>query len=205
MVRTHQPGEAVFRSILPEEIEWKPFPAFPPSARLAVLVGEPSKPGPYVIRVKVPSGVKLMPHKHPEDRIYTVMSGVFYIGLGDQFDGDKVKAFPPGSVVVLPGDTPHFHWAKSGEYVTQVTAIGPLGLDYLDPGDDPRQQNRQDSAPSPNLIADATRWRRRPKAKGALPDPSEQDRDRLAVLPSNQRARRVTRFAGDWLGAAPAD
>ena len=40
-----------------------------------------------LIRVKVPSGVKLMPHRHPEDRIYTVMSGVFYIGLGDQFDG----------------------------------------------------------------------------------------------------------------------
>ena len=81
MVRTHQPGEAVFRSILPEDIDWKPFPAFPPSARLAVLVGEPTQAGPYVIRVKVPSGVKLMPHKHPEDRIYTVMSGVFYIGL----------------------------------------------------------------------------------------------------------------------------
>ena len=64
-----------------------------------------------------------MPHKHPEDRIYTVMSGVFYIGLGDRFDGDKVKAYPPGSVIVLPGDTRHFHWAKSGEYVTQVTAI----------------------------------------------------------------------------------
>ena len=43
----------------------------------------------YVIRVKVPSGAKLMPHKHPEDRINTVMSGVFYIGLGEQFDGDK--------------------------------------------------------------------------------------------------------------------
>jgi hypothetical protein len=62
-----------------------------------VLVGEPSKPGPYVIRVKVPSGVKLMPHKYPEDRIYTVMSGVFYIGLGDQFDGDKVKAIRPAA------------------------------------------------------------------------------------------------------------
>jgi hypothetical protein len=74
MVRTHEPGEANFRSILPEDIEWKPFPAFPPEARLAVLVGEPDKPGPYVIRVKVPPGVKLMPHKHPEDRIYTVMS-----------------------------------------------------------------------------------------------------------------------------------
>jgi quercetin dioxygenase-like cupin family protein len=46
-------------------------------------------------RVKVPSGVKLMPHRHPEDRIYTVMSGVFYIGLGETFDGDKVTAYPP--------------------------------------------------------------------------------------------------------------
>ena len=140
MARPHQPGEADFRSILPEEIEWRQFPAFPPEARLAVLIGDPSKPGPYVVRVKLPGGGRLMPHRHPEDRIYTVMSGVFYIGLGDTFDGDKVKAYPPGSVIVLPGDTPHFHWAKSGEYVTQVTAIGPLGLDYLDPKDDPRNK-----------------------------------------------------------------
>ena len=101
MAQAHQPGQAAFRSILPEDIDWKPFPAFPPSVRLAVVVGHPSEPGPYTIRVKVPSGVKLMPHRHPEDRVYTVISGVFYIGLGDQFDGDKVKAFPPGSVVVL--------------------------------------------------------------------------------------------------------
>jgi quercetin dioxygenase-like cupin family protein len=142
MTRDHQPGQAAFQSILPEEIDWQPFPAFPAGARLAVLVGHPSEPGPYVIRVKVPGGTKLMPHRHPEDRIYTVMSGVFYIGLGDRFDGDKLQAFPPGSVVVLPGNTPHFHWAKSGEYVTQVTAIGPLGLDYLDPADDPRLHGR---------------------------------------------------------------
>jgi quercetin dioxygenase-like cupin family protein len=141
MVRPHQPGESRFRSILPEDIEWKPFAAFPPTVRLAVLVGEPSQPGPYVVRVKVPHGVKLMPHKHPEDRIYTVMSGVFYIGLGDQFDDGKVTAFPPGCVVVLPGDTAHFHWAKSGEYVTQVTAIGPLGLEYMARHDDPRNAN----------------------------------------------------------------
>ena len=139
---THQPGQAVFRSILPEDIDWQPFPAFPPAVRLAVIVGHPSEPGPYVIRVKAPGGTKLMPHRHPEDRIYTVMSGVFYIG-GDQFDGDKVQAFPPGSVIVLPGNTSHFHWARSGEYVTQVTAIGPLGIEFLDPPDDPRKQGRQ--------------------------------------------------------------
>lgn len=140
MVKKHQPGQDAFKSILPEEIDWKPFPAFPPAVRLAVLVGEPSQPSPYTIRVRVPSGVKLMPHKHPEDRVYTVISGVFYIGLGDQFDGDKVRVYPPGSVIVLPGDTFHFHWAKSGEYITQVTAIGPLGLEYFDVGNDPRDQ-----------------------------------------------------------------
>ena len=138
-VRTHQPGQAVFRSVLPEDINWEPFPAFPPSVRLAIVVGQPSEPGPYLIRVKVPSGVRLMPHRHPEDRIYTVISGVFYIGLGDQFDGAKLEAYPPGSIIVLPGNTSHFHWAKSGEYVTQVTAIGPLGIEYVDPGDDPRE------------------------------------------------------------------
>jgi quercetin dioxygenase-like cupin family protein len=138
MSRPHQPGQDVFRSVYSEDIDWEPFAAFPPSARLAVVVGQVSEPGPYVVRVRVPSGVKLMPHRHHEDRVYTVMSGVFYVGLGDQFDGSKLEAYPPGSVIVLPGGTSHFHWAKSGEYVTQVTAIGPISLEYVDPGDDPR-------------------------------------------------------------------
>ncbi len=134
----HQPGQDVFRAVLPEDIDWKPFAAFPPSVRLAVVVGQPSEKGPYVIRVKVPRDVKLMPHKHPEDRIYTVISGIFYIGLGSQFDAEKLVAYPPGAVIVLPGNTAHFHWAKSGDYITQVTAIGPLGIEYVDSNDDPR-------------------------------------------------------------------
>jgi len=137
-VRPHQPGQAVFKAILPEKIEWKPFAVFPPSARLAIVVGEPLREGPYTIRVKVPGGVKLMPHSHPEDRVYTVISGVFYIGLGDEFDAEKLQAYPPGSVLILPGNTSHFHWSKSGEYITQVSAIGPLGLEYIDAKNDPR-------------------------------------------------------------------
>jgi quercetin dioxygenase-like cupin family protein len=143
MVQKHQPGEADFRAVLPEDIDWKLFPAFPRLARLAIVVGEPTKAGPYVIRVKVPAGVKLMPHTHPEDRVYTVISGVFYIGLGTDFTADKLRAYPPGSVIVLPGETPHFHWAKSGEYVTQVTATGPLGLHYINSKDDPRNEGLQ--------------------------------------------------------------
>ena len=55
--QVYQPGEADFRSVLPEDIDWKPF------SGLSTLRG------PYVLRVKVPSGVKLMPHKHPGNRI----------------------------------------------------------------------------------------------------------------------------------------
>jgi quercetin dioxygenase-like cupin family protein len=137
--RPHQPGQDVFKTILSEDIDWKHFPAFPPSVRLAVVVGQPSEKGPYTIRVRVPHGVKLMPHKHPEDRVYTVLSGIFYIGLGDEFDADRLQAYPPGTVIVLPGNTSHFHWAKSSEYISQITAIGPLGIDYVNPKDDPRK------------------------------------------------------------------
>jgi quercetin dioxygenase-like cupin family protein len=140
-IRAHQTGQEVFKAILPEDIDWKTFPAFPPAVRLAVVVGQPAEPGPYTIRVKVPRGEKLMPHKHPEDRVYTVISGIFYIGLSDEFDASKLEAYPPGAVVILPGNTPHFHWAKSSEYVTQVTAMGPLGLEYVDAKDDPRKKN----------------------------------------------------------------
>jgi hypothetical protein len=102
----------MFHAVRPEEVSWQPFPAFPPAARLAILIGDPAKPGPYLIRVR---------YKHPEDRIYTVLEGVFYIGLGDTFDEAKLNAYGVGSVIVVPGDQPHFHWAKPGEYITQVT------------------------------------------------------------------------------------
>ena len=121
-VAAHQPGQDVFKSVLSEDINWKPFAAFPPSVRLAVIVGQPSEAGPYTIRVRVPHGVK-------------------HIGLGDQFNAEKLEAYPPGSVIVLPGNTSHFHWAKSSEYITQVSAIGPLGLDYVSANDDPRNHN----------------------------------------------------------------
>jgi len=64
-----------------------------------------------------------------------------YIGLGDQFDAEKLVADPPGAVIILPSNTSHFLWAKSSEYIAQVTAIGSLGLDYVNARDDPRNDN----------------------------------------------------------------
>jgi hypothetical protein len=90
MTRPHQPGQAVFRSILPEDIDWQPFPAFPPAVRLAVIVGHPSEPGP--LRHQGESA-----RRHKTDAAQASggpdLSGVFYIGLGDQFDGDRYRLF----------------------------------------------------------------------------------------------------------------
>ena len=139
--QVHQPAKPISDQSFPRRSTGSRFRLFHLRHDLRSSLASPES-RPDVIRVKVPSGVKLMPHKHPKGRVYTVISGAFYIGLGDQFDADRLQAYPPGSVIVLPGNTPHFHWARSGEYVSQVTAIGPLGLEYLDPHDDLLQQNR---------------------------------------------------------------
>jgi quercetin dioxygenase-like cupin family protein len=134
----HGLSPAVIGSVRSEDICFEPFAAFPEGAEIAKVVGDPAARAPYVVRVKVAGGVRLMPHVHPEDRMYTVISGVFYIGFDTKFDADKLQTFGPGSVIVLPHGTPHFHWARSGEYITQVTGTGPLGIEYLDENDDPR-------------------------------------------------------------------
>jgi len=129
----------VFGSIRSEDMNWISFPAYPPQVKLAMVVGNPNAPGPYVVRVRLPGGTQFMPHMHQEDRIYTVISGVFYIGRGEHFNPDALQAYAPGSVIVLPGNTHHFHWARSGEYIAQVAGNGPLSIDYLAHKDDPRR------------------------------------------------------------------
>ena len=106
MPTTHQPDQDVFRSVLPEDVDGvrSPPSRLRPASRSSSAT--PTEPGPYVIRVKVPSGVKLMPHRHQEDRVYTVISGVFYIGRGDRFDEEKLEAYPPGSIVACPATRP---------------------------------------------------------------------------------------------------
>ena len=139
--RTHQPGQEVFKPILPDDIDWKPFPAFPPSVRLAVVVGQPSEHAPYTIRVKSPHGAKLMPHKHPEDRVYTVISGVFYIGLGDEFDASKLEAYSPGAVVILLATRPISTGRNPASTSRKSPQWGRLDWNTSAAKDDPRNSN----------------------------------------------------------------
>ena len=121
-------------------IQWGPAPpSLPPGAKAAVLMGDPSKPVPYVIRVNLPDGYKVPPHWHPTAENVTVLKGTLMIGKGEKFNAEASEALPAGSFMSMPKDMRHFAWAK-GETIIQVHGIGPFEVTYVNAGDDPRRK-----------------------------------------------------------------
>jgi len=125
--------------VRPSDIVWKPQPALPPGARFAVLVGDMSREGPLTFRVEAPAGHRVMPHSHPEDRVYTVLTGEFRFGFADALDLSRQDVFAPGSVLVVPARQPHFQIAGPEGYAIQINSTGPTSTDYVQPADDPRR------------------------------------------------------------------
>jgi quercetin dioxygenase-like cupin family protein len=115
-------------------------PALPKGAQLAVLFGDPGKEGPYVVRLKLPSGYKVAAHMHPGDENVTVISGTLNYGMGDKLDPKKGEALKPGGYVYMPKGMHHYAWA-SGETVVQLHGIGPFAITYVNAADDPRKTN----------------------------------------------------------------
>jgi quercetin dioxygenase-like cupin family protein len=128
------------QAVRPEQIQWRQHPALSSGAMRAVVYGDPTKPGLYATRLRSPAGLKIMPHTHPEDRIYTVISGTLYLGVGDTYDESKLVAYPQGSVVYLPAKLSHYQLAKADGYEIQISGMGPTDIDYLNPADDPRHR-----------------------------------------------------------------
>ena len=129
MVAAQGSGESIIK--LPGQLEWK-APAISPGPQTAVLYGDPSKPGVYVMRVKIPAGFKIMPHTHPDEwRTEVVLSGTQYFGVGEKWDESKLKSLPAGTFFAEPKGTPHFAWAKDGEVIVQITAMGPTGTKVI--------------------------------------------------------------------------
>src|SRR5262249_2181518 len=126
--------------VTPADIKWQDGPAsLPRGAKIAVLEGDPSKEGPFVMRAKLPDGYKIAPHTHPKDERVTVLSGTLYLGLGDKFNEKEATALPAGSYGRMPAGMKHFGWAK-GETVIQVNGEGPWVVEYVNPDDDPRKK-----------------------------------------------------------------
>ena len=132
----------------PTSIQWQDGPpSLPPGAKMAILEGHPSLAGPITIRFRVPNGYEVKPHYHPVIEHTTVVSGTLYWGFGNTFNKDSGHAMPPGSIGVLQPNNPHFVWAV-GETEVQVHSVGPWGLAYVNPADDPRNQQKRRSETS---------------------------------------------------------
>jgi len=123
-----------------DAVKWGPAPAsLPPGAQAAALLGSPAKEGPFVLRLKFPSGFVIPPHRHSKDEFVTVISGRFAISSGEKADFATLQALPAASFVHLPAGMPHYARAE-GETIVQINGTGPFDVIYIDPKDDPRKK-----------------------------------------------------------------
>ena len=107
---------------LPDNIEWV---AKPSGSESAVLVGDPSKPGLYVVLNKWKAHHNSKPHSHPNDRFITVISGTWWVGTGTDYDPENLKPVPAGSFVTHYGNEIHYDGAKEGDVILQIVGMGP--------------------------------------------------------------------------------
>lgn len=109
--------------VTPESIKWS---ASGVGQGFAVVSGSPNTEGaPFVIRIKLADGVKVAPHWHPVDEHITVITGTFYMGMGEKFNESMAKEMPAGSYALMPKEMRHFAWAK-GETIIQIHGAGPF-------------------------------------------------------------------------------
>ena len=116
-------------------------PALPEGAQIAVLSGDPSKDGLYVVRVMMPAGYKVPAHNHPTTEMLTVISGDFHIGMGDKLDEEKGTLLTAGGYAEAPAKMNHFAWATTPT-VVQIHGQGPFAITYVNPADDPRTKSQ---------------------------------------------------------------
>jgi quercetin dioxygenase-like cupin family protein len=127
--------------VAPDDVSWSDCPpAIPAGAKCAVIDGDLTAPDElFAFRVRFPDGFQIPAHFHPADEHLVVLAGTFHMGFGDKLDTTATRGMPAGSYMVMPEGKHHYAWAK-GDTILQVYAIGPWGITYVNPADDPRNQ-----------------------------------------------------------------
>jgi quercetin dioxygenase-like cupin family protein len=120
--QSNRPGGALI--LKAAEIQWTDYPGRP-GVQLAMLEGDLTKAGPFMMRVKFPAAYKLAPHTHPGIEHTTVISGSLNLGYGTKDDG-PTERLPAGTVIITPPNTPHF-FSTAQETIVQTHGIGPWG------------------------------------------------------------------------------
>ena len=116
----------------PEEVKWFTPSYYKDGRQRAQLLGDSTKGGGWIDRVKIPIGGRVLAHTHPQDELVTVIEGTWYVGEGKRFDAAKLRGYPAGSFIVIPAGVPHFVAAKDGSVIVQVSGTGKFGTDYLE-------------------------------------------------------------------------
>src|SRR5262245_18383694 len=128
-------GQKATQSVVrvsPDQLKWVEEPnglGF----KQAIVEGDPTKPGIYIIQVKFPLYVMSHPHFHREERYATILKGTWYTGEGTEFTPDKTVPLKPGSYMKHPAGTPHFDGAKDAEVTLQLVGMGPSQTTTIKP------------------------------------------------------------------------
>jgi quercetin dioxygenase-like cupin family protein len=124
----------------PDKIAWGPTPpGLPQGAQAAILLGDPDKEGPFVVRIKAPAGYVVPPHHHSKDETVTVVSGKTGMAMGETVKKDPSKTLTPGGFAYMPAGMVHYAWCEE-ESVIQINGNGPFDIIYVNPKNDPRKQ-----------------------------------------------------------------
>jgi hypothetical protein len=121
------------------DLSWGPAPAgLPTGAKVSVLLGDPGKPGHFVLRLMTPANYKIPPHFHSQAEALTVISGALYLGDGEKWDTGKAHALQVGGFHYLPARASHFAFTETPTIV-EIHGDGPFDIIYIHSEDDPRK------------------------------------------------------------------
>ena len=125
--------------VMPADLKWMDGPpGLPPGGKMAVLFGDPGKPGMFILRAKLPAEYKIPAHWHATDETVTVLSGTIMMGMAAKLDAKAATSMTVGAFAGMPANTSHFLMTK-GEAEIQVAGVGPFSITYVNPDDDPRK------------------------------------------------------------------
>ena len=127
------------KMVLPADLKWDDVPSLPPGAKIAVIEGPMNQAVPFTVRLSFPANYRIPAHMHPAVERVTVLSGEFFMGVGDRLDPDKTTGLKPGGIMMMAPGTKHFAWTREAT-VVQLHGTGPWGITYVDPNDDPRKK-----------------------------------------------------------------
>ena len=106
-----------------ESLAWQPVAN---GAERAVLYGDPTRAGNFVIRFRTVREIAVPLHWHRHDEHITVLCGPFSLSVNG-----APNPLEPGSYVVIPAGAHHRTWYGPGT-VIQVSGIGPFESIYVD-------------------------------------------------------------------------